>query len=241
MKKKQRPEKRRTDEERSRLADNRLKRYIANSAIELAKREPDVQREMVAQTFGYHIPDQTERARNELDAYIDNLAIKMLKENSGFARTVAEARVRKVTEEMGLNLEGGQRKSLPLDDYINLANKYKELKGALGIKEPGVWSSLLDPKVISSILALVSQVLTKEQPPAENKVLVLVKMDGLNRLIPKEDYSKITGKEPVAYLDGEEPLEPDNEAKSNDPSSEPESPDKTASEDGETGATNPGD
>jgi hypothetical protein len=142
---------------------------------------------------------------------------------------------------MGLNLEGGQRKSPSVDDYINLANKYKELKEALGIKEPGLWSSLLDPQVITGVLALAREVFTGEKPPAENKVLVLVKMDGLNRLISKEDYSKITGKEPVAYLGGEEPSGPDNEGKSNDPASEPETTDKTEAENGDAGTTNPGD
>jgi len=55
VKKKQRSEKRRaTGEEMSRAADAKLRRYIANSAVEWAKREPDVQRQMVAQTFGIY-------------------------------------------------------------------------------------------------------------------------------------------------------------------------------------------
>ena len=89
MKKKQRPEKRQpTDEEMSRAADGRLRRYITKSAIALADREPDVQRQMVAQTFGYHLPDQDEKSLRELIAYIDEQAIKRLKEDDGFAREV---------------------------------------------------------------------------------------------------------------------------------------------------------
>jgi len=243
MKKKRRPEKRRaTDQEESRAADAKLKRFISSSAIELAKREPNVQRQMVAQTFGYHLPDEVEKMEGELHAYIDKLAIDKLKKDDGFAQEIAEARIRQVTEEMGLNLEGDEsrRKPASIDDYIEQFRKIQELKEVIGVKEPGTWSSLLDPQVITSFLALAREIFAKEQPPAENKVLVLVQMDGIKRLVTTEEFKQMTGKEPVAYLDGEEPPGPDNEAKSNDPASEPETPDKTEAEDGETGATNLG-
>ena len=89
MKKKERPEKRRrTDEELSRAADSQLKRYIAKAALEAAEKEPEVRRQMIAKTFGYHIPDETEKSFNELVAYIDKKAIDQALNNplSKFSR-----------------------------------------------------------------------------------------------------------------------------------------------------------
>ena len=233
--KRKRPEKRQpTDEERSRAAAAKLKRYIAKSAIEWANRDPEVQRQMVAQTFGYHLPDETEKRRSELITFIDELAIERLKEDDGFVRAVVEARIHQITEEMGLRIEGGkwQRKPASIDDFIEQFKKINELKEVLGIKEPGLWSSLVEPQVIAGILVLIREVFSKGQPPAEDKVLVMVQIDGINRLILKEEYAQITGKEPVAYISGEEPSGPDNEGNSNDPTSEPETANKTEEVDG---------
>jgi len=243
MKKKQRPEKRRpTDEEMSRAADAKLKRYIAKSAIEWADKEPEVRRQMVAQTFGYKLPDPAEKRHRELIAYVDELAIERLKEDDGFARAVVEARIRKITEEMGLRIEGGkwQRKPPSIDDFIEQFKKIKELKEVLGVKEPGFWSSLMDPEVIASLLALIREVFTEKQPPAQDQVFVMVQVDGINRLITMEEFEKIKGKGPVKYIGGEEPSEPDNEGKGNAPTSEPEPPNKTEEGDGKTGTVGPG-
>ena len=238
MKKKQRLEKRRrTDEELSRAADAKLERYIANSAIEWASREPDVRRQMVAQTFGYHIPNETEKRFSELVAYIDKRAIERLKEDDALVRTIVEARIRQVTGEMGLRIEGEKwrHKPLTMDDYIEQVKKVKELKEALGVKEPGLWSSLMDPQVISSILAIVREVFIQKQPSGEDNVLVMIQEGGINRLIPLEEYTKMTDKEPVAYIGDEEQSGAADEGEGNDLASELEIPDKTEERDGETG------
>jgi len=240
---KKRPERRQpTAEERSRAADAKLKRYITKSALEWADREPEVRRQMVAQTFGYKLPDQAEKSRQELIAYIDELAIKRLKEDDGLARAVVEARIRQVTGEMGLQIEGEEwrRKPLSIDDYIERAKKFKELKEVLGVKEPGFWNSLMDPKVIANLLAIIREVFIEKQPPAEDKALVMVQVNGINRLITMEEFVKMEGKEPIKYIGSVEPSEPDNEEKSNDPTSEPETPNKTEEGDGETGTAGPG-
>lgn len=243
MKKKQGPEKRRpTAEEMSRAADAKLQRYIAKAALEWAEREPEVRRQMIAKTFGYNIPDETEKRFSELVAYIDKLAIERLKEDDALVRTVVEARIRQVTERIGLHIEGreGRRKPLSIDDYIEQVRKIRELKEALGVKEPGLLSSLLHPDVIATVLGIIREVFIEKQPAAEDKVLVMVQEDGINRLITLEEYSQITGKEPVLYIGGEEPSQPDNEEKSNDPESEPETPDRTEERDEETGTAGPG-
>ena len=243
MKKKQRPEKRRqTDEELSRAADAKLKRYIAKAALEWAEKEPEVRRQMVAQTFGYNIPDETEKRYSELVAYIDKLAIERLKEDDALVRTVVEARIRQVTEKMGLRIEGekGRRKPLSIDDYIEQVKKVKELKEALGVKEPGLLSSLLHPDVITAVLGVIRELFVEKQPPAEDKVLVMVQKDEINKLITMEEFAKMTGKKPVIYIGGEEPSEPVDEVESNDLASEPETPDKTEESDGETGTAGQG-
>ena len=244
IKRKKRHEKRRaTVEDMSRAADAKLQRYIASSAIKLADEEPEIRREMVAKTFNFHIPSQTEKAHNELHVFIDNLAIKMLKEDPEFARTIAEAKIRQVTEEMGLHIEGRQlqRKPPSIDDWIEQFRKIKELKEVLGVKEPRFWDSFKDPQVIAGIFSMIREVFAREQPPAEDKVFVMVQESGINRLITMEEFAKMTSKEPVAYIGGKEPSAPDNEGKSNDAASEPETPGKTASEDGETAINNTGD
>ncbi len=75
MKKKRTEKRRPTDEEMSRAADTKLKRYITKSALEWADRDPEIRSQMVAQTFGYKLPDQAEKKQRELIAYIDELAI----------------------------------------------------------------------------------------------------------------------------------------------------------------------
>ncbi|MFC1982554.1 hypothetical protein ACFLV5_02040 [Chloroflexota bacterium] len=242
--KKKRPKKRQTsDEEMSRAADARLKRIITNSAIEMVKRDPEVQRQMVAQTFGYHIPDRVEKRQRELIEYIDRRTIERLEQDDEFTRRVVEARIRQVTGEMGLQIEDKEprNKQLGIDDMIERAKKYKELAEILGVKEPGFGSSFKDPQVLAGIVSLISQYFNRKQPPVEDEVWILVQVDGTNKLIRKEDYERITGKVPVAYIGGEEPSRLDDESKSDGQTAELKTPDTTDADDEKAGTATTGD
>ena len=127
MKKKRNEKRRPTDEEMSRAEDAKLKRYITKSALQWAERDPDVKRQMVAQTFGYKLPDQAEKRRQELVAYIDEIAIRRINEDPELARRITDARIRQVMEEMGLKFEGEEWRKKPLSTK-ELIEKFKEIR-----------------------------------------------------------------------------------------------------------------
>ena len=108
---KKRAEKRQpTEEERSRATDYKLKRFMSKSAIEMAEKDEDIKRQMMAQTFAYKLPDPAEKSERELVSYIDKLAIQRIKEDSELQRMITDARIRQVTEELVLKVEGEERR-----------------------------------------------------------------------------------------------------------------------------------
>lgn len=241
--KKKRPEKRpSTDEERSRAADAKLKRYITKSALDWAEKEPEVRRQMVAQTLGYKIPDEVEKSRRELINSINELAIKKLKENPKLAQAVAEARIRQVTEEMGLQIEGEEwrRRPLTIDDHIERAKKFGELKEVLGVKERGFWDAITDPQVIVGILSLANDLITAWKSSSTQKALVPVKVDGIDRLVTQEELEQLKAKGKIKYIGSIEPADQNNEEKGDHTTSEPETSNGADEGDGETGAAGSG-
>ncbi|MFC1985431.1 hypothetical protein ACFLWC_00380 [Chloroflexota bacterium] len=240
--KKKRPEKKQlTDEEKSRAADAKLKRFIAKSALELADRNPEVKRQMVSQTFNYKLPDEAEKSQQELVAHIDRLAIKMLEEDPKFARVVAEARIRQVTEDMGLQIEGEEwrRKPRTIDDEIEFARKIKQLKEVLGIKEPGILDAFKDPKVIVSALQVASELLGKKMAPTSESVVISVSPNGEERIMTPEDYEKLKAQGHVKHLSDVKAGEPIHLGKGHDTAYGPETSNKANEEPGKTDAASP--
>jgi len=242
MKKKRSEKRQLTDEEISRAADAKLKRFITRSAVEWADRDPEVKRQMVAQTFGYKLPDQAEKRQRELIAYIDELAIQRLKEDDGLARAVVEARIRQVTEEMGLEIEGGEwrRKPLSLDDHIERAKKFKELKEVLGVKEPGFWDAFTDPNVLVGLINSISDLVTAQKSSSAQEGLVPVRVDGIDRLVTREELEQLTSKGKIKYIGSMEPADQNDEEKGNDTTPEPETSNEADEGDGETGTVGSG-
>lgn len=237
MKKKRIEKRRPTDEEMSRAADTKLKRYITRSALEWADRDPEIKRQMVAQTFGYKLPDQAEKKQRELIAYIDELAIQKLKEDHKLAQIVVDARLRQVTEEMGLEIEGEEwrRKPLSVDDYIERAKKFKELKEVMGVKEPGFVDAFTDPKVIVAALQLISELVGNKQVSPTNNV-VLVSEDGEEKEMTRQEYEQLKDGCDTVNLKDMEIGEPISPGRGNDTASESETSNKADEGGGETGA-----
>jgi len=225
----------------SRAADAKLKRYITKSALEWADREPEIRRQMVAQTFGYKFPDEADKMQRELIAHIDKLAIQRLKDDSKLAGIVADARIRQATEEMGLQIEGEEwrRKPLSLDDYIERAKKFKELKEVMGVKEPGFVDAFTDPKVIVAAIQLISELVGNKQVPPANNV-VLVSEDGEEREITRQEYEQLKAGGNIANLKDMEIGEPISPSRGSDTVSESETSNKADEGDGETGAAGSG-
>ena len=243
MKKKRNEKRRPTDEEMSRADDVKLKRYITKSALQWAERDPEVKHQMVAQTFGYKLPDQAEKRRQELVAYIDEIAIQRLKEDPKLARIVVDARLRQVTEEMGLQIEGEEwrRKPLTMDDLIVQFKKFNEIKELVGIKKPGFWNDITDPQVITSFLAMIREVFMKEQPPAENRGIVLVQENGEERLITEEEYRELKAQAQSKSLGNVELTASNSRPEGNAATSESETSNKAEGGDGGTGTVDSGD
>lgn len=234
--KRKRNEKPLTDEEKSRAADLRLRRLISRSATELISKDPDAQRQAVVQIYGYHLPDEVEKSEKEILVYINERTLMRLKENNEFTRTVVEANIRKITEKMGLKIEEEERRKKPpsIDDYIERAKKFKELKEVMGVKEPGWLSGFADPKVITALFQLISEFVgNKQAPPNEN--VVLVSEDGEEREITRQEYEQLkaggnTGN--PKDMEGGEPIGPGS---GSDTIPEPETSDETKEKDGATG------
>lgn len=242
MKKKRTEKRRPTDEEMSRAADTKLKRYITKSALEWADRDPEIRSQMIAQTFGYKLPDQAEKKQRELIAYVDELAIQRLKEDPELARIVVDARLRQITEEMGLQIEGEewQRKPLTMDDLIVQFKKVNEIKELMGIKKPGFWNDITDPQVIIGILQIIRELFPAKPSPAAKGALLLVRVNGVDKLVTREQYEQLKAQGHVECVSDVESGEPISLGEGNDTASEPEIPDKTEEGDEEIGDVNSG-
>lgn len=237
MKRKHTKRKPLTDEEKSRTADLRLRRLISRSAIELVSKDPDAQRQVVAQTYGYHLPDEVEKSERRIVTLIDDLAIKMLKEDHKLARKMAEARLRRLTEKMGLKIEDEEwlRKPKFLDDMIEDVNKYKSLKEAFGVKEPGFLNAITDPKVIIAALQLISELVGNKQASPANNV-VLVTEDGEEKEITRQEYEQLKAGGNTGNLKDIEKGEPIGPGSGSDTTPEPGTSDETKEKNGTTGA-----
>ena len=243
MKKKRTEKRRPTDEEMSRADDAKLKRYITKSALQWAERDPEVKRQMIVQTFGYKLPDQTEKRRQELVAYIDEIAIRRINEDPELARRITDARIRQVMEEMGLKFEGEEWRKKPLStkELIEKFKEINELKEVLGVKEPGLLDAFTDPQVITSFLAMIREVFMKEQPPAGNQGIVLVQENGEERLITEEEYRELKAQAQSKSLGNVELTASNSRPEGNATTSESETSNKAEGGDGGTGTVDSGD
>lgn len=225
-----------TDEEKSRAADFRLKRLISRSAIELVSKDSETQRQVVSQIYGYHLPDEVEKSEKRIVTLIDDLAIKMLKEDHRLARKMAEARLRRLTEKMGLQIEDEEwlKKPKSLDDMIEDVNKYRSLKEAFGVKEPGWLDAITDPKVIIAALQLVSEYIGNKQASPANNV-VLVTEDGEEREITRQEYEQLKAGGNTANPKGMEKGEPITPGSGSDTTPGPGTSAETKGKDGATG------
>lgn len=237
MKKKRTEKKPRTDEELSRAEDRRLKRFISQSAIKWATDEPEVRRQMVAQTLGYNIPDEVEKSERELINLINELAIKKLKENPKLAQTIAEARIRQLTEGMGLQIEGElwRRRPLSLDEIMEQFEKINKIKELVGANRKW-WHDLTDPKVAVGIINSINYLITQYKSSSAPEAKISVRIDGKDRLLTREELEQLIAKGEIKYIGSVEPAEPNNGDKGNDTTSESETPKKTEKGDGATGA-----
>lgn len=240
---KKRTEKRQpTAEESSRNAEHRMKRYLSKSAIEIAENDPETRRIMMAQAFGFKFEDPVEKSRGKLIALIDELAIQRIKDDPELARTITDRRIRQVMESLGLIADGEewQKKPLSLDEMIEEFEKVNHLKEVLGIKEPGFFDALMDPKVITSVLSMISQVMGGKQPPAANGMLVMVQIDGKDKLVTMEEFKRRQAEGKVKPLDTLESEKPNNRSKGNKITSESETSNEADEGDGETGTAGSG-
>lgn len=242
MKKTRREKRPRTDEEISRAEDRRLKRFISQSAIKWATDEPEVRRQMVAQTLGYKIPNEVEKSERELINLINELAIKKLKENPKLAQTIAEARIRQVTEEMGLQIEGElwRRKPLTMDEIIVQFKKINEIKELVGGKSRW-WDVFTDPKVAVPIINLINNAVTMIKSSSAPEAKISLRIDGKDRLVTREEFEQLITKGKIKQIGSVDPAEANNIEKDNPTVSEPETSNEADGENGETGATGAGD
>lgn len=191
MRKKRRERRCLTAEESSRAETAKLKRYATKSLIQLAEDNFSFRRQMAAEVFGFKIPDEAETARAELIACMYEKTRQRLEEDPEFVRKVTEANIRNLAVEMGLNVDEWERKPLTWDDYIESAKKYKELKTVMGVKDPGFLDIFKDPKVIVVLITLAGEILSAMRSPGAKAGLVLVKVDGVDRLVTREDYERL--------------------------------------------------
>lgn len=243
-KKRQQP----TAEEKSHSFDLKLRRVIAKSAVDLAVRDEEARRQMVAQTFGFKLPGQEERSRTELVTFLDELAIQELKREPALAQRIAHARIRKLTQDMGLKVEGEEwlEKPFTMDDFIEQFRKVNELKQVLGVKEPGLLESLLQPEVIINFLKML-QAMTGgvEQKPAAAREFIWVQENGEEIRITEEEYLKLINKGNIKSINkvagDAENEEPVNPGETKDPLPESENSSAPEVEEEGSGASGSGD
>lgn len=236
---KKRTEKRQPSaEEGSRNADYRLKRFISKSAIELAESDPEVKRQMVAQTFGYKFPDPAEKNERELLAYINEITLRRIKEDPELARRITDARILQVTEKLGLKIAGEERRKKPLTtkELIEKFQEISELKEVLGVRESRWFDAFLDPKVIASVLSMINGIMDARQAPVTNGESLVVRIDGKEKIVTPKEFEKLLAPhsdQKPSDAKTEFPINPD---KGNDTISESETSDKAEAREEEADA-----
>jgi len=203
---KKKERKRPTADERMRNEDYRLKHFSTDTAIEWGKRDPDIGRQIMAGALGLKIPDQVERSRSKLLAAIEEKAVRRLEEDPALTNQVIDAYIRKVVEEAGFELEGGELRRKPtLQHSIRIAREVGELKEAMGIKDPSFLDVLKEPGVIIAVIGLLSALFGLSQPATPGTENVSVKEDGngaerlegLRKLIDQQNAKSSGGKKKV--------------------------------------------
>jgi hypothetical protein len=202
---KRRKRQRLTDEEKASRLDIKLKRVISKAAEDLALRDEDASRQMVAQTFGFKLADREEKSRTELVTFLNELAIEELKKNPDLAQRIAQAMIRREVQELGLRVEGDDwiRKPYTMDDMIRDSKKVNELKQVLGVKESAGWlEALLNPQVVKGILGLLTKMIGGGGQAYESDGgLIRCSIDGEEKLLTPEEFAKLVAQRDAGALD----------------------------------------
>lgn len=133
----------------------------------------------------------------DVDVFLNETVNKELKKDSALAQQFTHARLRQIAEGIGLKIEGDRRQPKPstIDDYIERAKIFNGLKEVIGVKEPGLLNSLLDPKVIVEVLQLISDIWGNKQVPPINNIMILVGEDGKEREMTRKEYEQLKARD----------------------------------------------
>lgn len=229
-----------TAEDKRRNAEHKFKRFISEAAVELADRDPETKRQMVAQTFGFALPDPAERKRRELVALIDKLAMQRILDDPELARRITDARISQIAEELGLKAKGEEWREKPhsITELIGQAREVNELKEVLGIKKPGLLESILQPEVIAAILSAIPALLSNKQPRVRNREIVLLQENGEERLMTEAEYQALIAQSQIKSLGNATIAEPKDRCEDNEAT--PESETSNKAEGGDTGTVDSG-
>lgn len=229
-------------EDRARISDHKLKRFISDSAINLAKDDPEAKRQMISQIYGFPLLDQDEKSKKELKSFLFEITKKRIKEDPNLERKITDAVIRKLMEEYGFIADGDEWRKKPpsLDDMIENFKKVQEIKEIVRAGKPGWLETLMSPESVTAILSILGQVINTRQSSATPVEFVWVQIEGKDELIPRELLEKLKADGKVKSLEDLELVEPDNHNKGDDTTSESETPSETKGENEEAGTGDSG-
>ena len=209
--KKERKKRQLTDEQKLHKVDLKVKKYAGKALLEMAEKDPEIKRQMVAETFGFKLPDSYGEPQRKLKALIDDLVIRRIEEEPELARKIAEAKVYQVMTAEGLTRDSEEMRNRPsaMNRFTTQMEEVRRLKEVMGIKEPGFLGAFAHPEVLKSIFSLIpailSSILGGKDTPNTGEATVLVQLNGEMKQITMSEFEKLKKDGRVKLVGAEEP------------------------------------
>lgn len=213
--KKKRKRQRSTEEQKLDKAKLRRERYIEDALVEMAEQNPALKRQLVADTFGFKLPDPAEERKRELKAVIDDLVIRRIGDEPELARKIADAKLHQIMSEEGITTgsEEGSNRPSPMRQLITRAKEIAELKELMGIKEPGFWDAVSKPEVLKGIFSLIPPIVSLISGGKDisntGEETVSVQINGEMKQITMSEFEKLKKDGRIKLVGAEEPPKSD--------------------------------
>ena len=222
---KKRKKRQSTEEQRYRSAELRRKRYMEDALVEMAEKDPALKRQLVAQTFGYTLPDPAEeqlrelravantldlqRIRNdrELADVVNTLAVQRIKDDPELADKVANAKIYQMMKAEGLTLdeEEGRDRPSSISQYITRVEEINRFKEVMGIRKPGLLDAFTHPEVVKAILSFVASVWGGKDASNTGETTLLVQLNGETQRISMSEFERLLIEGRLRLVEAEEP------------------------------------
>lgn len=165
------------------------KKFLADEYIELAKKDPDIKRQMIAQEFKLKFPetDPLTMRKREIDTRITEEALKIIDSDPELKEQFAQQKVWEIIGESRPRRSKGTPEYTGSSSVEEIIDGYKTLEQEFGGKEGGGLKEFLNKEFGVELLKTI-QALTGK-PVSEPTVIVQI--DNEVREITKTEYQQL--------------------------------------------------